>query len=451
MLLLPFATAHADIHAAVTLVGTMSGRPALFSAGGAILVTAEKDLGLLTVFGRAPMLLQWNGQRLNFDDLGISLGAHWTPRGWSTVDGVTLELFANNAGLVRPSFDWANVWGMARSQYVAPMARLSFAWRRIELWGALQARSWPNSFTRELDIQPSGFFGLASRLPLGFSAAARAALIDLGVSPGLADQGVRLPLTASGATAQLRWDLNEPVSQMVNFLGYASDPERFERFFVEPVYSGQLAASLLVEGGVVSHNLGDPDVFGGSKQVTTGYFDFQARVRTGPVRSFFTARVRPVDFVVFDVPGMPPYNTWPAGTKIADELTFLTGFDVAIRSIGLTAGASLQLRRPASFQTLPPVQVGNNPPPSFLGGRTVVVSSPTLLTVLPDDAPPRLTWLTSLELQYQLKSTLFILFELQWEHDPNHVVFRDDAAGVAQPERGDPNGFKLLLAIQARF
>jgi hypothetical protein len=288
-----------------------------------------------------------------------------------------------------------------------------------------------------------------ARLPSGFQFDARAAWFQYGQVPSLGQSGVKSISDGFVASGRFSWACNEFVGPAMDFDFYATDPWRFERFFVPEPRVTRAALWLAVEGGGGAQKLVDPDKFASMKSQPLAWVDAQVRARISETRLFVTGRVHTTSLDAAINPGVPPYVTFTEYATVAPRLEVLAGLDTSWRAARLTPGVLAWLTR-ASYVQSPRFDFGGaNPPPGFSGPRTVLLYGDNVFGFLPYGTAPKPQFAVKLSLKWEPVSFITVAGELNIEKDFNSY-YLDSEAGVMQ---ASPTKVALRgqLLVQARF
>lgn len=271
-----------------------------------------------------------------------------------------------------------------------------------------------------------------------------------GIAPSLAQQGVEAPVNAGGASAQLSL-FSDQILPSIDLRLYKNDPDVTNRFFRPESYPGGFAYQLSLEGSGLVQTLIDPDRFAATKLQPAGAIALQARFKYDFWRFYAIGLMRTLSFIQFDVPGLPPYYDYAAGSTVRPELWGAIGGDRYFPRLHLTAGLVGGVQMPAYVTASRFDFGGQNPPPGLTGPRTVVVRDVNTVSILPPDAG--VIPIMSVKATFKLDISEYFAFlgEAYYNRDANRTTFRDstDSINVQVFEKEHQVGFNLVL--QARF
>lgn len=436
------AQTRADVAATVGIAGNL--KPDSLQGEAAVRLDASRTFERFTV---SAALVGTLNERLGLTDLGSFLGVGLRV---ADVASLRVELYPFNGVRVRDTFDFANVAGLPiANRHIYPLMRVLLQHQVFEVWAALSGYPILDNVQQEQAVAWSGRLGFAVRLPKGVSVEARGAVHDRNAIPSLANQGIERNVLAVTGAARLAWTYGGGVSQQVDLFTYAADPERFERFFAPEAYASRVGAWVGLEGGVLSQNLTDAMRFGETRRVTTGYADLQARLRVGNARFFLTGRFQPIDFIQFDVPGLPPFTALE-GVGPRPRIGAWLGADYRIDRADLEVGLQLRVISPATLQSCGLVPLGGNNP-SGQCTRPIVIYAPNQLGILPLGASTRPIPGGMVSLRYSPMRALVLVTAFDYERDDNGTVFDPAGSGTAEPMLRVRERLTFKLYAQAKF
>lgn len=419
---------------------------ATLSAGTHLRLGAGYEAQSLFVEGRGSFLLSYGASALSFQDLGSQLAVGVRRHGF--IEEVRLTLWPFSSVTALPVFDWANRVGVRPLEF-APAASLQASTPVGTAWVTSRFRSVLNTITSAQELRPDLFFGVNTVLPRGFQLDARAAWFQYGQVPSLSQSGFEARSDGFIASGRLSWTWKEPVGPAMDFDLYASDPWRFERFFVTEPRLTRAAVYVALEGGGGSQKLMDPDKFQTLKTQPLGWVDAQLRARVAEARLFLTGRVHSTSLEVAEWTGLPPYTAFDKNSTVAPRLELLAGFDATWRAARLTPGVLVRLTRPA-FVTASRFDYGGaNPPVGLAGPRTVTVYDGPLLGILPYGSAVHPVMNVKFSLKWEPASFLLVAGELNLTKDWNDW-YVDLTAGLNQPVPTKV-AVRGQVLVQARF
>lgn len=433
------ATGFLKLHSSSNAQGTVGGGTHLRAGLG-------YEATSFFVEGHGSFLLGFTGTQVQFQDLGSRISVGYRSHGF--LEELRLTLWPFNSVTALPVFDWANHIGLAPLEF-APALSLQASTPAGSVWVTSRFRQALNDLTNSYEVRPDLFFGVNARLPSGFQFDARAAWFQYGQVPSLGQSGVKATSDGFVASGRFSWTWNEFVGPAMDFDFCATDPWRFERFFVPEPRLTRAAVWLAVEGGGGAQKLVDPDKFASMKSQPLGWVDAQVRARISETRLFLTGRVHTASLDAAIGPGVPPFTVFSQESTTAPRLEALAGFDTTWRAARLTPGVLVRVTQ-ASYVKSPRFDSGGaNPPPGLSGPRTVLLYGDNSFGILPFGATPKPQFTVKLSLKWEPVSFITVAGELNIEKDFNSY-YLDSEAGVMQaaPTRVALRG---QLLVQARF
>ncbi len=413
----------------------------------------SRDFGRFFIQGRASVLFSGGTLGLGLKDLGSRLTVGYRPLGF--VERISLEVIPFNPVIRLASFDWANAFGASTAfpisalpeNVVFPMLTAVVDTRAGSAWFGARFRAVRNDVAEITEILPDLLFGIDLPLSNGLRLEARGAYLNHGFNASFASQGIEQRLVGGGAAARFSWTLNEPVGPPVDLVTYATDPLRFERFFVSEPRRSSVAAWVGLEGGAGAQRLPDRDRFGQLKTDAMGWADLQVRLRLRDVRLFGTARVQSVTLLAFDRLGIQGGAT-PLSSTATPSVTGIIAIDGMIRSLRLTPGAQLRIMQYGTLRDFQTGPLGNNPPPQ--GASAVLIGPNSAIATIPDGTPVAPVLAAKVSARWEVASFASVVGEFEVEQDFNPTLFVDNPQQVST-RVVPPLHLTGQLYVQARF
>lgn len=414
--------------------------------------------GLLSEAALSVLLLERPSGEIQLRDNSSYIRLAYRPPGWGEKEHLSFTGFPVSADRFRLGYAWRISWGGSpvfgndAFQGGVPGAKLQLTRDKWYLYAGAKTALLQNLLIQERETQYGGMVGGGWDVTPWLRLEAGGGYFQKGVVPGLAVQGVRAPVNATGASAQAVFHTpGQPIGTSIDFRLYRNDPEVFQRFFAPEAYPGGFSYTASIEASHLVQTLADPDVFARTVPQTAQAIALQGRVKYDFLRAHVLALYRTLSFIQFNVPSFPPYNDFPDGTVLEPEMFVAVGADYHFPRLHLTPGVIFGVQRAASFRS-PETVLGGGQPPSQLGsGRTVVVRDVNLFSILPPDRDPLPILSAKTTMRWDMSDYIAAIGEVYWTRDPNRASFADDVTGVAQYtfEKEDALGFNLIL--QARF
>jgi hypothetical protein len=413
--------------------------------------------GLITEASLTILVLERPSGGITLRDNSSYIRIAYTPPSWAPNENIAIIGFPVSADRFRLGYAWRISWGGngAFTQRAVldgvPGVKIQITRDHWYAFAGVKTGLIFNDLILEKEAV-YGFLGGAGVdvLPT-LRLEANGGYFQKGLVPGLAVQGIRAPVNALGISSEAVWHVGAPVGTSIDLRLYRNDPELFYRFFAPEVYPGGLSYSVSFEGSQLVQTLENPDVSGATSPQGATAFALQARFKYDFTRWHVLGLYRTVSFIQFEVPGVPPYKNFPAGTKLQPEMFIAAGVDHHLPDLHLTPGIVVGLQQPASY-TSPDVQIGgNNPPPSLTGNRTVVVRDVNQFSILPSGRSA--TWIFSAKttFRWDLSDSVAAIGELYYVRDANQTIFKDDLSGISEPTFQQHHQLGFNIVMQARF
>jgi hypothetical protein len=388
---------------------------------------------------------------------------NYQPPGWGEKEGISLVGFPVSADRFRLGYAYRISWGGSAAFTTrsatngVPGAKLQITRDRWYAYVGGKTALVQNELILEEETLYGVMGGAGWDILDTLRVEAGGGFFQKGLVPGLATLGVEAPVNAAGVSAQVVYHVGVPVGTSVDFRLYKNDPEIYERFFAPEQYPGGLSYSVSLEGSYLSQTLEKPDTFGATEPQGATALALQARAKLGFLRLSLLGLYRSLSFIQFDVPGFPPFQDFPEGTKLNPEMFLALGADYHLPELHFTPGFIFGVQRPASFRSPTPVLGGNNPPDNLIGTRTVVVRDVNMLSILPEtcggsgscEAEP--IYSAKATFRWDLSDSVAAVGEVYYTYDTNRTTFRDDITGIAQPTFEKPHALGFNTLLQARF
>ncbi|NNC04417.1 hypothetical protein HJC10_16390 [Corallococcus exiguus] len=385
-------------------------------------------------------------QGIALQDFGSNLRLRYRPPGWESGEGLAVAVHPITTSRLYMGFTYPVTWerqAFPRRSGNESALELRLSRRRWDAFVAIKSANVLDDlsldFSRRYALLAGGFLDVTPELRL----ALKGTVLDRGQVPAAANFGIKMHVPMRGASLGAVWHRGAPIGNNVDLKLYQGDPTFFERFFEPETYPGGFAASVSLEGSLLSQGLLDPDAFLERTTQTGGAGALEARVKQGFWRAHALAYVRTLSFMQVDAPGLPPYQAFMNDSETRAEVSGTLSSDYHLQDWGLTPGLLVRLTRPASLRN----------PPVGLPGRnyTAVFQAPNMLTLLPEGEDPGLVVTVKATARWDLGAVAGVLAEVSYTHDPNRTLFEDDVTGVGAPVFQPSNAVGFNVLLQARF
>lgn len=390
---------------------------------------------------------------------------NYRPAGWGQKEDIALTAFPVSADRFRLGYAWKLTWGgdsaftynqgtgtsSTGRPAAVPGAKLQITRDRWYAFVGAKTGLLLNNLLNVQERQAGLLFGggvdlVANRLRLE----ANGGYFQRGIVPSLAQQGIRAPVNALGGSMQLSL-FSDSILPSLDLRLYKNDPDITQKFFRPETYNGGFSYQLSVEGSVLTQTLVDPDRFASTKPQMASAVAVQARFKYDYWRFYALGLFRTLSFIQFDVPGLPPFFDFSAGSTVRPELWGAIGGDRYFPKQHLTLGLILGVQSPASVSAPRFDFGGTNPPPGLTGPRTVVVRDVNLFAILPPDVAVLPIFSVKGTFRFDISEYFAVLGEAFYNRDENRVTFRDSTTFISQPVFENPNQLGFNAVVQARF
>ncbi|RKG93695.1 hypothetical protein [Corallococcus terminator] len=385
-------------------------------------------------------------QGVAFSDNGSAIRLRYRPSTWESREGLALSVFPLTGTRVYMGFSYPVTWerqSFPRRSGNEPALELRLSRRRWSVFAATKAASVINDLELKAQSRFALLAGGAVELTPELGLALKATHLNRGVVPTLAAQGIEESMPVYGVSLGASWHRGAPIGNSVDLSLYSGDPTFFERFFQPDTYPGDFAASVSLEGSLVSQRLVDADALLEMRSELGQAAALDARWRQGFFRLHALAFLRTASFLQVDAPGVPPYQALQRDADPRAEVSGTLSGDYHLPDWGLTPGLLVRVALPAAFQAqqvLGPVS-----------DTTLVIRGPNQFFILPDGEDRRAVLTLKATARWDLGSVAGVLAEVSYVRDPNRTTFEDDSSGVSRPVFADPDALGFNLLLQARF
>jgi hypothetical protein len=250
-----------------------------------------------------------------------------------------------------------------------------------------------------------------------------------------------------GASARLVVHKDMPVPQSVDFLLYKNDPMAPMILFAPERYiAGEVAWSVSAEADILEQHLKNFDVVGGTKDQPAWATALQAVAKMGFARFSLTGIARDLNYVVRNVPGFVPFESFPADAHTQPEVFGALAATYHFPDLHLTPGVAGGMQLPSTFST--EFSEGGIP-----AARTIVVRSQGDESILPYNQGRQPIFQARVSARWDLSRIMAAVAWLQYVRDPNGTLIAIDpsegTASLRVPQPADRLGF--AVSLQARF
>jgi hypothetical protein len=299
----------------------------------------------------------------------------------------------------------------------------------------------------------AGLAGLAVELPGGLSAGLQGGIFQKGTNTRATVLGK--PITAGGGTALLGWKSGGKVGDRMDIRLYYEDPTTNPLARQEGLYEGDLALEASLEGTMLVQTLEDPSQNHSTVNEISRAAGASAGLRYGRFRTHLSLIMRDLNFIVFNVPGLVPYQALPENTKVQPELFGQLSADYFFAGPGLTFGVSGGLLRPATYEATVQGSTYSGPYASQMaqGIHKLVVRGANSgdWSILPAGMDEELVGMLRADLKWNLGTAFSMLAELSYTYDPNLAQVFLNEMGHAERLFDEPNALGVGLVGEVVF
>ncbi len=293
----------------------------------------------------------------------------------------------------------------------------------------------------------------------GFQIEAGAAFFDKGTFAQSEIRGE--PVFFYGFTGQMSYSYGMPVGVSIDFQLYRNDPNQQMRFFRPEKYTpGVFSFSVASEFSYVVNELQNADQLNAIVPTPGIATDLNFRMKYGYFRMHADFVFRDLGFILNEVPGFVPFQSFSSKQSTTPEFFAAIGFDYYFKKPHLTLGLKGGVQIPATFRgDLPAETTGNIVLGSLQGEQLVVIRGEGDFILLPTvdkngqkvEALPVISF--KVNMKWQLSEFMAVVGEFLVSVDQNQTrLTRSTEDGtVAVREFIDPLKLGFNLVLQARF
>jgi hypothetical protein len=409
--------------------------------------TPELPSGLRAEALLSLFLNSGTSQGVGFQDNSSLFRLRFRPSSWAPREDLSLTVYPLTSTRLEMGFEQPVTW--ARQAFPVadgggePALEFRLSRQRWEAYAAVKSARVANALELTAERRLALMAGAGVDVTSAFRLELEATSVDRGLAPAPATVGEELPVVARGLSGRLQWHEGAPVGPNVDLSLYSGDPTFFERFFQPEAYPGGFAATVGLEGSLVSQQLESPET-GDEEDEFASAAALVARMKWNFLRVHALAYYRTASFIQVDVPGFPPYTAFLEESEPRSEVSGSVGADYHLQEWGLTPGLLLRATMPAAFTN----RVGPIP---NLEDRVVVLQGRNFLSFLPIGEDRKLVLTAKATLRWDLGTVAGLVGEVFYTRDPNRTLAEDDVTGTLDFVFDEPDAVGGTVLLQARF
>ncbi len=372
--------------------------------------------------------------------------------------------FPTNADRFRAGYtydlSWAGnkIYNQQKAAFATPGLRLRFDWDGFYLLaGAKSTRQLiltedkNDVANRELGAFWGGIFGLGYVGHM-FGIETNGAIFDAGTNPKQGVQGKEVISGGISARLSAFSDGFKPESS-IDYRLYRNSDDAFEAsnyFLRKPANYEHFTWRASVEGNWLSQVLGDSDKMGSTKRIDAFAGAVRADFFIGKLAINMDVVYRDLYFILFNVPGLDPYMTLPAGSSSVGEVLFAVKGEYWFESTNLLPSIQFGIQKPASYRGRISETLNTN---TLTGGtQTVAVMDSSSIIAFPTGNEPEAVYSVKLALRWDLSDMMSLIGHINYNYDRNQLGRKKDTVDyTAQYYMRDPHVLGLGVFAQARF
>ena len=396
------------------------------------------------------------------------------PKTGHTLDShrqLEFTFYPTNADRFRAGYtydlSWAGnkIYTQQKAQFATPGFRFKFNWafddeNNHEIYLIAGAKSTRQLIltedkndvaNRELGAFWGGIFGLGY-LYKNCAIEVNGAVFDAGRNP---KQGVQGKQVFSGgvSTRLSAYSDGFAPEHSIEYRLLRNNDDAFEasNFFLrKPKNYEEITWRASVEGNWLTQVLGNSDKIGSTKRIDAFAGAIRSDIYIGKLAINIDLVYRDLYFILFNVPGLDPYMTLPAGSSSSGEVLFAVKGEYWFESTNLLPSIQFGIQKPASYRG----RMSETLNPSSLAGgtQTVAVMDSSTIIAFPTGSEPEAVYSVRLGLRWDLSDMMSLIGHINYNYDPNQLGRRKDTVDyTAQYYMRDPHVLGLGIFAQARF
>lgn len=255
------------------------------------------------------------------------------------------------------------------------------------------------------------------------------------------------PIIAGGGSARLAWLKGLSIGDEIGVRSYFADPLR-ATVFTDEDYNKGWSFYAAAEGAMLVQTLEDPDRIHSTKNELSKGFGVTLRAKYKMLRLHLLGSMRDLTFILFNVPGLVPYQGLPENVTVTPEIFGALSADLHFPTLGLTPSLTAGVIVPATYKgNVPEGQAADS---TSTGVRTMVIMDTNAAnwSILPsgEDAMPVFLGRFALKWSYE---TFAVIGEVFYERDNNLAqVFQDERGhSIRTFDKPDILGFALVARM----
>lgn len=292
--------------------------------------------------------------------------------------------------------------------------------------------------------------GVGQKFPAGFRVDLQGAFFQKGTNT----RGTVLgkPIDAGGGTGIVSWSKGAKVGDRMDLRLYYEDPLKNSlNQNSRPEKGTGFEAS--AEGTVLVQTLEDPSQNHSTVNEAGKAVGIAGGARFGYLRLHATFIMRDLTYIVFNVPGLVPYQALPENTSVKPELFGMISADYFFPKTGITVGVSGGVLKPAVYKASMQGVTYEGPYASEIaqGIHKLVVRGANSgdWSILPAGQDEEQVGMVRLDLKWNVGPAFSMLGELSYNYDPNLAQVFLNEMGHAERRFDEPNilGFGVVSEL----
>lgn len=412
----------------------------------------ELDPGLRAEAEVSLFLSASRGGTLGFRDNASVLRLVWRPESWGEAEGLSFSVLPLSSTRLHLGYEQPATWG--RAMYVGsgsgvggvPGLEARLTREHWYAFAAAKSAVGTNYLSHEAERLAMVMAGAGVDVWPLLRLEAAGAFVQHGFVEALANLGREERASTRAVSGRVLFHQGAPIGPSVDFSLYRQQPEVFETLFAPEVYPGGVSASVSLEATFLEQTLLEPRSSEGTMAGQGAEAAaLQARLKVDFLRVHALALHRSATFITSEVPGLPPFKSFPEGSGLQSELLLSAGADYHFPGPRLTPGLVVRAVLPAAFNN---ANVLGEP---GLTRRIAILRGPAELSFLPLGRERQPILLAKATLRWEFGSVFSAIGEAFYTQDPNHTVTQYSDTGVLEIVLRPSSTLGFSALLQARF
>lgn len=360
---------------------------------------------------------------------------------------------------------WADAASFPNNKSPVPGFRIGFTHPMVYAFAGLKTHLQPltdqlNTERVPVETVYAGLFGAGVKPVKGLAIEANGGFIQKGDNPSIPEikgKTGRDNIWAGGISARISYAQGLKIGDRMDLRLQQTDPRLLlEKAPVDEYQPRTFSYYVSVEQTYLQENLQDPDKPSSTKAFKAPTALVEAKFKYDYFRIYSEFCYRSLQYLLFNTPGLVPYQAFPKGVPTRPEMGFILALDYYFKEAYLTLGGTFGYKRPATYgggNSKVPLAVIKRP----TGSTAYISPFDRSIEIMPGNIKNASDIIEArFDTQFRLSEMMNIMFEVSYVFDENRVKqvssAKDSSVLVAKLE--DPNVTKrvgIAFVLQAYF